>query len=139
MNSPDMVNVITCYADGILTNVLFVQGGNGTYNATQIIQSYFTMGACSTNMNVPCYPQYGTMNTDTWDLVLQINLEGAISNNFPSLISNSTSVGKRSNSTTVVAKMVEKKMKESSDAPHLASLLLFTFLPLLTITLMLFL
>jgi len=77
-NNETYVNVMACYPTGILTNVLFVQGGSTNNTSQQIAADYFTMADCNTNLSMPCYPTYGTMNTGSWDLVLSIMLEGEL-------------------------------------------------------------
>lgn len=167
MNSADFVTVIACFPDGILTNVLFIQGGNKTNNSTAISQAYYSLAGCSTDLKVNCYPQYGMMNTNNWDLVLQLYMEGGI--NIPSasaspavsaVISTTLANGisptasfaisptTSANSTTGNGTMCDDDdmgltrkrgvVKKSNDASRIGGVL-FAFIPLLSLTLMIFL
>jgi len=146
INSPDLVNVISCFSDGILTDVLFIQSGNITHNSTEISQLYYSLATCSTNLKLTCHPQYGTMNTDTWDLVFQLNLEGSIGTTIQNAYNStrtfhhhnninttSTTSYDYENKTAGVMRLVEN----TSNGSHLHVVILFALIPLLTLTLLL--
>jgi len=73
-----LITVLSCYGDGMLTDVVFIQGGNHNGSAVQISRDYFTLAGCSTNLLQNCYPEYGSLTTASWSIVLNLFLEGAI-------------------------------------------------------------
>ena len=147
-NNASLIDILACYPDGILTNVLFIQLAGENSSAIEIGRDYFEEAGCSSSLTQKCYPNYGTLQTIDWDIVLNLFLQGGISLNNNNN-NNGTTSGGNSNSTSSSSDdddnwngnltsfgMIRLAEDVESNADYLK---VFTIIPVLFLTLLIFL
>jgi len=69
INDVNLVRIISCDPRGNVIDVTYEQSGSAKNTATAIMKSYFKTAECGPNVDETCYPQPGSLNTDSWNYV----------------------------------------------------------------------